>query len=265
MSEKSTRVIAIANEKGGVGKTSTVVNLAAALTASGNSVLVVDMDPQHSATRALGVDAPDSGLTTYHILTANKPPDPAKAVTATRWEGLFLIPSHVDLAAAEVELVNKMAREKRLKRLEPLLGLYDFILLDTPPSLSLLTVNVFAFAQEFLIPCQTQPHAYAAIDDLLDTIDLIREEINPALSLTGVAATFYEPRTRVSRAVMEQIKTDERFTGKVFNTAVRTNATIAESSLHGTPVVFFRPGSSGAADYRALAEELGRNGGAEAK
>jgi len=164
-----------------------------------------------------------------------------------------------------VELVNKMAREKRLKRLEPLVGAYDFILLDTPPSLSLLTVNVFAFAREFLVPCQTQPHAYAAIDDLLDTVELVREEINPDISLTGVAATFYEPRTRVSRAVMEQIKADERFSGKVFNTAVRMNATIAESSLHGVPVVFFRPRSSGAEDYRALAAEIVNNGQAGAK
>ncbi len=260
MEEKQTRIIAVANEKGGVGKTSTVVNLAAALSLSGFRVLVVDVDPQYNATRALGSPAGEETLTTYHVMTAQKAPDPARAVCPTRWEGLSLVPSHPDLSGAEVELVNKLAREKRLRRLEPLVKDYDFVLLDTPPTLSLLTVNVFAFAGEFLIPCQTQPHAYAALDDLLDTVDLIREEINPGLTLTGVVATFYDPRTRVSKAVMEKLAADGRFSGKVFETAIRMNATIAESALHGEPVVFFRQGSPGAADYRALADEIVRRG-----
>ena len=133
---------------------------------------------------------------------------------------------------------------------------YDIILLDTPPSLSLLTVNVFAFANEVIVPCQTHPYAYAALEDLFDTIDTIKEEINPELDITGIVATFYDKRTRISQGILEKLKTDERYKELLFDTVIRGNITIAASSEVGKPVVFYRKGSYGTSDYMALAEEL---------
>ncbi|MFP4476256.1 MAG: ParA family protein [Desulfatibacillaceae bacterium] len=260
MSKRKARCIAVVNEKGGVGKTAMVTNLAAVLSQKGLDVLVVDMDPQFNATRGLGVEPDDDMCTTYTVMVGEEPLDPASCVIETKWPNLYLIPAHVDLAAAEVELVEEEGRESRLNRLEPLRETYDFILLDTPPSLSILTINVFSFASEVLIPCQTHPFAYAALDDLLDTIDLVRDEINDDLSLTGVVPTFHDQRTRVSRQVMDKLKADERFTGKVFDTVIRSNITVAESAAYGKPVVFFRSTSSGSEDYANLAEELLKRG-----
>jgi chromosome partitioning protein len=148
-------------------------------------------------------------------------------------------------------------RENRLREgLADLAGRYDYILLDTPPSLSLLTVNVFAYADEVLIPCQTQPYAFAALNDLFDTIDAIRRGINPDLATTGVVATFYDRRTRVSNHTLARLKSDERYGPLLMNTVIRSNTTVAESALVGKPVVFYRSGSFGAQDYLRLAEEL---------
>lgn len=251
------RTIAVANEKGGVGKTVTVVNLAAALSAAGHRVLVVDMDPQFNATRGLGVAPDDTMTTTYDLIRNGSKVTAAGAVVDTAWSGLCLIPAHPDLAGADVELVNEYGRENRLKKaLSTLNGDFDVVLLDTPPSLSLLTVNVFAFAGEVLVPCQTHPYAFAAMEELFETIGAIREDINPALAVTGVLATFFDQRTRVSNAIMEQLGADERYRGLLFKTVIRANTTIAESASAGKPVVFFRPSSAGATDYTALAQEL---------
>ncbi len=156
----------------------------------------------------------------------------------------------MDLSGAEVELVEAEARENRLKEaLAPVVGNYDFILMDTPPSLSLLTVNVFSFASEVLVPCQTHPYAFGALAELFDTIDAVREEINPGLFITGIVPTLVDLRTRVANVVMEQLKTDERYRDLVFDTAIRSNTTIAESAEVGKPVVFYRRSSYGAIDY----------------
>jgi len=153
MGDKQTRIIAVANEKGGVGKTVTVINLASALCKEGKTVLVVDMDPQFNATRGLGVDVKEGMLTVYDLIKNHRSIKSADVIVPTGWDGLDLIPSHVDLAGAEIELVDKVGRENRLKdALESLYGIYDFIILDTPPSLSLLTVNVLSYAKEVLIP-----------------------------------------------------------------------------------------------------------------
>ncbi|MFO7714383.1 ParA family protein [Desulfosarcina sp.] len=257
MAKKKTRSIAVANEKGGVGKTVTVINLAAALTLANKSVLVVDMDPQANATKGLGVMPDDERSSVYDLVMNNGRKPVSETVIPTQWDGLHLIPSHVDLSGAEVELVDVQGRENRLKdALAPVFGNYDFILMDTPPSLSLLTINVFSCASEVLVPCQTHPYAFGALAELFDTIEAVREEINPSLVISGIIPTLVDLRTRVANVVMEQLKTDERYRDLVFRTAIRSNTTIAESAEVGKPVVFYRRSSYGAIDYNDLANEL---------
>ncbi len=256
MVSSKTRIIAVANEKGGVGKTATVVNFGAALAVEGKNVLVVDMDPQKNATTGLGVELEQETISTYDLMVNSDTLSADDAVLKTKWPGLDLIPSHVDLAGAEVELINEIGRENKLRQsFEGLNGSYDIILLDTPPSLSLLTVNVFSFATEVLIPCQTQPYAFEALVDLFDTIESIKKYINPDLSIAGILPTFYDRRTRVSQNILDKLKSDNIYKDLMFNTVIRSNTTIAASSDVGKPVVFYRQGSFGAKDYLKLARE----------
>ncbi len=257
MGDRETRIIAVANEKGGVGKTVTVVNLGAALRQKGKTVLIVDMDPQFNATKGLGVMVKDGTPTVYDLIKGNKSIQAADVIVSTRWEGLDLIPSHIDLAGAEIELINEAGRENKLKEaLQSISGEYDFILLDTPPSLSLLTVNVFAYAKEVIVPCQTHPYAYDALDELFDTIFTIKENINPDLNVIGILPTLFDTRTRVSHSIMERLRTDDRYKGLLLKTVIRVNTTIAESAGVGKPVIFFRQNSYGSTDYTSLSEEL---------
>jgi chromosome partitioning protein len=257
MAKRKARIIAVVNEKGGVGKTVTVVNLAAGLSLKGKNVLVVDMDPQFNATKGLGITLSEDSPSVYDII---KLPDPVPAhsvIVHTPWEGLDLLPSHVDLSGFEVELADEAGRENRLKEaLAPVVNPYDFVLVDTPPSLSLLTVNVLVFGCEVLIPCQTHPYAYSAMDQLLETISVIKEEINPDIKIMGVVGTCFDQRTRVSNKILGDLKADERFKGKLFDTVIRINTTIAESAYYSKPVVFFMRSSTGAVDYMALTEEI---------
>jgi len=257
MASRKTRKIAVANEKGGVGKTATIVNLGAALVLRGNNVLIVDMDPQFNATQGLGISLDDIPLSVYDLIQNTSDIASTDVVLNSRWEGLDLLPSVPDLAGSEVELVDAVGRENRLREgLADLDGHYDFILLDTPPSLSLLTVNVFAYADEVLVPCQTHPYAFGALNELFDTIGVIRQGINTHLETAGVVATFYDRRTRVSNHTLDRLKSDERYGPLLFDTVIRSNTTVAESAHVGKPVVFYRPSSFGARDYIQLAEEL---------
>jgi chromosome partitioning protein len=257
MNGKPKRIIAVANEKGGVGKTVTTVNLAAALAQAGNRVLLVDLDPQHNTTKGVGVTVDDSMATTYDIISNHKSPVAKEAIISTKWPGLDLIPAHPDLAGADIELANEYGRENRLKKgMKDIHEQYDFIFIDTPPSLSLLTVNVFSYANEVIVPCQTHPYAYDAMEGVFDTISDIREEINPSLTVTGVVATLFDGRTRVGNAILQKLQQDKRYKKLLFNSVIRVNTTIAESADVGEPVVFFRHGSYGAMDYKDLAQEL---------
>ncbi len=258
MGEKQTRMIAIANEKGGVGKTVTVINLAAALSRLGKTVLVVDMDPQANATRGLGFNPDEEGvLSIYDLINDSQKVSVSGVLQPTSWAGLDLIPAHVDLSGAEVELVDRAGRENSLKNaLAPLNGKYDFVLIDTPPSLSLLTVNVLACAREVIIPCQTHPYAYRALAELFDTVEAIQAEINPDLTITGILPTFVDLRTRVSNLILEKLREDEKTRHLLFKTMIRTNTTIADSAVVGKPVVFYRSGAFGTIDYSDLAKEV---------
>jgi len=257
MGAKRARIIAVANEKGGVGKTVTVINLGAALYKEDKTVLVVDLDPQFNATKGLGIKVQEGMPTVYDLIKDKPSVKAADVIVPTRWEGLDVIPSHIDLSGAEVEMVDVVGRENRLKEaLENISTHYDFILLDTPPSLSLLTVNVFAYAQEVIVPCQTHPYAYEALEELFDTIYAIKAEINPELNVTGVVATLFDTRTRISHSILQSLKTDERYKDLLFDTVIRVNTTIAESAGVGKPVVFFRQSSYGSIDYMSLAKEL---------
>jgi chromosome partitioning protein len=179
------------------------------------------------------------------------------AILKTAWKGLYLIPSHVDLVGAEVELVGVEGRENRLKEaLERVTIRYDFILIDTPPSLSLLTVNVLACAEEILIPCQTHPYSFDALDELFDTIEGIKAEINPGLSITGIVPTFFDKRTKVSHQVMEKLRKNDRYQNLLLDTTIRINTTIAESTAAGKPVIYYRPACHGSSDFVELAEEM---------
>lgn len=259
MGVKQTRIMAVVNEKGGVGKTVTAINLAAALTRNDKRVLVVDMDPQSNATWGLGVKPGKDDLTVYDLIKGKEGVSAQDAVISTAWEGLDLIPSHPDLAGAEVELVedDTESRQNRLEQaLEALNQNYDFILVDTPPSLSLLTINVLTYADEILVPCQTHPFAYEALSELFDTIKLVKEALHPKLRISGVLATFFDPRTSVCHKILEKLRTDERTKDLLYNTVIRTNTTIADSALVEKPVVFYRAGSYGAIDYNDLADEV---------
>jgi chromosome partitioning protein len=257
MDNKQARIIAVANEKGGVGKTVTVVNLGAALCLEGKTVLIVDMDPQFNATRGLGVELDTDMPTVYNLIKGDASITAADAIVSTKWQGLDLIPSHVDLAGAEVELVDAIGRENKLKAaLDGMNSAYDYILLDTPPSLSLLTVNVLAYAKEVLVPCQTHPYAYEALDELFDTIFAVRKNINQDLKITGVLATLFDSRTRISHRILDKLKNDDRYGPLLFETVIRVNTTIAESAGESRPVIFYRQSSYGSEDYKALAKEL---------
>jgi len=253
-------VFAITNQKGGVGKTTTTVSLAAALAHRQHRVLIVDIDPQANATSAAGVahdaDAPatsdDAGGGIYAALIDETPLLDLAVATVT--PGLSLIPSSPDLAGAEVELTSVIAREYRLKRaLEAVRDQYDFVLIDCPPSLGLLTVNALAAADEVIIPVQTEYLALEGLGHLTKTIELIRANLNPSLRVRGIVLTMFDARTNLSRQVETEVR--EHF-GNTFNAVIPRSVRLSEAPSHGLPIQSYDPLSAGARAYEALADEL---------
>lgn len=246
-------IIACANQKGGVGKTTTVVSLASYLALDGHRVLLVDMDPQGNATSGLGIDRTTVERSVYDVLLAGVPV--ADAVRQTGSRGLFVLPSDRSLAGAEVELVPSPGRERRLKQvLQPAGEDYDFILLDCPPSLGLLTVNSLTAATSVLIPLQCEYYALEGLGQLMATVDLIREHLNPGLELKGVILTMHDGRTSLSADVTTEVR---RHLGRqVFDAVVPRSVRLAEAPSYGQPIADYSPNSRGAMAYQALTAEF---------
>lgn len=250
------KIIAIANQKGGVGKTTTSVNLAASLAALERKVLLIDIDPQANSTNGVGVDSRQVANTIYEVLTESIAL--TDAVVETSLEYLHLIPSHINLVGAEIELVSMDKREHILKKaLVSIKDRYDYIIIDCPPSLGLLTLNAFTAADSVLIPVQCEYYALEGLGQLLNTISIVRYHLNPDLDIEGVLLTMYDSRLRLSNQVTKEVQ--QHFADKVFKTLIPRNVRLSESPSHGKPVLLYDVLSAGAQAYLELGKELHNN------
>jgi chromosome partitioning protein len=251
------RVLAIANQKGGVGKTTTAVNLGASLAELGYRVLVVDLDPQGNATTGLGINPRNLQASIYDVIMHDVPIEDCIEPTSLR--NLFVAPATIDLAGAEIELVPAFSRELRLRRaLEPVCGDYDYILVDCPPSLGLLTVNGLAAATEVVVPIQCEYYALEGLGQLLRNVSLVRSNLNPRLEVSAIVLTMYDARTKLAEQVAEEVRS--HFGDKVCRNIVPRTVRLSEAPSFGQPVTVFDPTSRGAIAYRELAKEV--SGGA---
>jgi len=252
-----TKIISIANQKGGVGKTTTAINLPACLAVAEKRVLVIDFDPQANTTSGMGIDKSSVDRSIYDVVIGR---ETLKNVTVnTEVEYLKLAPSSIDLVGAEVELVDRQDRESRLKNALALeSGDYDYIFIDCPPSLGLLTLNALVAAQTVLIPIQCEFYALEGLGQLMRTIDLVKSNLNAGLSIEGILLTMYDARLNLSRQVAEEAR--RYFNGQVFCTVINRNVRLSEAPSFGKPIVFYDAVSTGAKNYLQLAEEFLKNG-----
>lgn len=257
MKKKKARIIAITNQKGGVGKTTTAINLSACIASLGGSVLMVDMDPQGNATSGAGINKELIKDCIYHVLVNGL--EAGSVIMEGPLEGMDLIPSALDLAAAEVELANELSRENRLRRaLEPLAGAYEYIIIDCPPALGLLTINSLAAASEVLIPIQCEYYALEGLVYLMRTIQRIKLHVNRDLSITGVILTMFDKRTNLAKDVEAEVRRE--YPQLTMNTVIPRTVRLSEAPGFGKPIIQYDPSSKGSHAYMELAKEVVSSG-----
>ena len=250
------KTIAIANQKGGVGKTTTSINLSASLAAKGKKVLVIDTDPQGNTTSGFGVEKNDLDNTVYELMLSEC--SIKECILKDVIDGVSIIPSNVNLAAAEIELIGVDRKEYILKReVEWIKDSFDYIIIDCPPSLSMLTINAMTTADTVLVPIQCEYYALEGLSQLIHTINLVKERLNPNLNIDGVVFTMYDSRTNLSMQVVENVK--QNLNQKVYNTLIPRNIRLAEAPSYGMPINMYDPKSAGAEAYMQLAEEVIKN------
>lgn len=252
------RAIAIANQKGGVGKSTTAINLSSCLGAMGQKVLTIDLDPQGNTTSGLGVEKDAAENTVYELLLGEC--EVEECLQKLEFEGVSLIPSNVNLAGAEIELIGIEDKEYILqKKISKIRDQFDFIIIDCPPSLNMLTINAMTTANTVLVPIQCEYYALEGLSQLMHTIELVQERLNPDLEMEGVVFTMYDARTNLSLQVVENVKNNLNQT--IYKTIIPRNVRLAEAPSHGLPINLYDPRSSGAESYDLLAEEVIENGG----